>query len=345
MKQTFVFCDRNWITSSGVDGLVIVRDKTVQFVKIILMTHHRKDIGVTKSMLKASGDLLIALGVDGSLVSLRYSESVEADAKEKEHFQEILCSDYETQKSSIEADYRSLDPNIVEMLSRPLQEFASPEERQNMTWKEWIQKKRNHEEEVQCATNRRLIFSEFEILKIKIRKLIDENEICQEIEKLPISAFDVDKVTRDQKTKVAKDDREDLRLELEHNCTKMDQLSDWIKTKYWDSQLNLAKSLFSIFGTTEIENYTNDSFEPYSKEQQRWAVFNNDIISQLRKRDSFAPWRLYTTAELNSELKKIGRLTNDNEKERMYALLEVQEEEAQSTIDRELENQLESEGT
>lgn len=343
MKQTVIFCDRSWVTTNGVDGLVIVRDKMIQIAKIVLMTHHRTDRGVVKSIVKATGDLLIALGADGSLVSFRYSEMFETNSKDKEQLQEVLFSDHESQK--IFADYKSLDPVIHNMLSRPLQEFATPEERQNMTWKEWIEKKIIRKEELQCVTASEEILSEFKNLKFKIVELINKNDVCPDIEKLPISAFDLDKVAREQKTKAAKDEREDARLELEHNCTKMDQLSDWIKTKYWDSQINLAKSIFSIFGTTEVENYMNDSFKPYSNEQQRWAVFNNDIINQLRKKDSFAPWRLYTTKELSVELERVGRLPRDGEKERMDALLQAHEDDAQSASNRELENQLESEGT
>lgn len=339
MKQSSVFSDRNWITTSGADGLVIVRDKMIETAKIILMTHHRKDYGVTKSMMKPSGDLLIALGADGSLVALKYSAK---DSKDKEQFHEVFYNNYENSKNF--TDYRSLDSVIFDMLSRPLQEFAPLEERQNLTWREWIQKKIIQEEELTCANNRAAILSEFENIKTKIVKLIDENEKYLDIEKLPISAFDLDKVLREQKTKTAKDEREDTRLELEYNCKKMDELSDWLKAKYWDSQVNLSKSIFSIFGTTEVENYTNDSFKPYHKEQQRWAVFNNDIINQLRKKDSFAPWRLYTKMELNLELEKVGRLPIEDEKERMDALLEAHDEEAKSQKNRELENQLDSEG-
>lgn len=66
-----LFVDRNWITSSAFDGLAFVRDKTVRRVVAYTMTHHRADFGCVKVMSSRSGDMMVSLGYNGSLVALR----------------------------------------------------------------------------------------------------------------------------------------------------------------------------------------------------------------------------------------------------------------------------------
>lgn len=345
-RQAFVYADHHWITTSGIDGIVIVRDKSIKSSKVVLMTHHRKDFGVLKAIVKASGDIVVALGHDGSLVSIRYYKTDTSSIEETQtDIQDIHYSYYSGNQKLIEKDYASLDQVILDMLSRPLQEFAPAEERNDMTWIEWMAKKKLLEEKKLCAEKRAAILSKFNKLKAKISKLLDENETCPEMEKLPISAFDLDKVSREQKIKAARDEREDTRLELEHECASMDRLSDWIKAKFWDTQVTLAKSIFSFSGSREIQNYHWDKFRHNYEEHHRWAVFVSDVNNKLMQGDSFQPWRFYTTSELDIELKKVGRIQMIDEKERMDALLDKQEEDTQGATDDELENQLDSEGT
>ena len=345
LKQTSVFADGEWITTSGLDGIVIVRDKTVKNSKFVLMTHHRKDFGVLKALVKASGEIIIALGHDGSLVSMKYYEPEATGPEVSSTNIYQIPYDYITKQKMIDKDYGSLDQHILDMLSRPLQEFAPEEERENMTWTEWMEKKQFLEEQELCVKKQAAIFKEFNKLKAKVVKLLDENETCPEIEKLPLAAFDLDKVSREQKIKTARDEREDTRLELEYNCASMDRLSDWLKTKFWDTQTNLVKSIFSFSGLTEIQNFAHDSSRPNYEEHHRWAEFTTDLICELTQKDSFAPWRLYTASQLDLELHRVGRLQRLDEKERMDALLEKQEEDVQGVDKDELENQRESEGT
>ena len=345
LKSTYIFTDRNWITTCSTDGFVIVRDKTSRASLITLMTHHRMNCGVTKAITKASGEMIIALGHDGSLVSMIYYETETNDTEKiNKNCYAIRFDDYANNQAIVEADYASLDSVILDMLSRPLHEFPLFEEREQMTWIEWVEKQKLLEEEKLCAEKKASILSRFDILKAKVVKLMEENDNIPEIERLPLEAFDLDKVSREQKMKAAKDEREDIRLEIEYNCSEMDRVADLIKSKFWDTQATPLKSIFSFSGSTIIENYPLEKVKPYHEEQQKWAVYTRELNNELRGQDSFAPWRLYTPSELNLELQNVNRMQKIDEKKRMDELLDKQDEEVQGVANGEMENFLDCEG-
>lgn len=66
-----VFVDRRWITTCAFDGLVVVRDKTILQIVAAVPTHHRLDSGSLKAIVNSEGDMIVALGHDGSLVALQ----------------------------------------------------------------------------------------------------------------------------------------------------------------------------------------------------------------------------------------------------------------------------------
>jgi len=66
-----IFTDRRWIVTCAYDGLVIVRDETINRIAIVVPTHHRFDSGNTKAIVGHEGNVMVSLGHDGSLVAMR----------------------------------------------------------------------------------------------------------------------------------------------------------------------------------------------------------------------------------------------------------------------------------
>lgn len=165
---------------------------------------------------------------------------------------------------------------------------------------------------------------DLETLKVTVRQLLDANETCPEIERLPVSAFDLNKMGRDQKLKTAKDEREDIRMELEHLCASTNRVANWIKTTFWDPQIVLGRSIFSFRGDREVTNYPLVEGDPYFKDHLQWSQFARDTMRTIAE-DTFQPWRSYTEHQLRTELSKFVKVCYRDKICRVIMLLEEEE--------------------
>lgn len=233
---------------------------------------------------------------------------------------------YEKRKEKILSDYASLDPAIHASLTRARIDFPAASEKKFGTWEEWRQNAQLREEARFHAAEKAAIVKDLENLKAIVRQLLDANETCPEMERLPVSAFDLDRAGREQKLKMAKEEREKVRMELEHRCVSMDRVADWIKATFWDPQIVLGRSIFSFSGDTEVTNYPLTEEDPYLKEHLRWAQFARDSVRSIVY-DTFQPWRSYTDDQLQAELSKPVRVYREDERRRMDLLLEEEERE------------------
>ena len=216
-------------------------------------------------------------------------------------------------RRKIQSDYASLDPAVYELLTRRKYEFPDPRQG-DKTWSDWREEIQLREEEEKCREERTAILGEFEALQGKVRKLLDANEASPEIEKLPVSFFDLDLAGRDQKLKAGRDICEDLHLELEHNITEMRTVSRWIRETFWNPQKVVGKCLYAILGTVLVTNYPEFAEEPDEKHHLQWAKFCKKTAYSSLENDEFAPWRIYTADELQAEVAKKQTLLREHEK-------------------------------
>lgn len=72
VRLTHIFTDHRWIVTCAYDGLVIIRDGTVSTIVNVAVAHHRLSSGTVKAIVNHRGDMMIALGHDGSLVAVRF---------------------------------------------------------------------------------------------------------------------------------------------------------------------------------------------------------------------------------------------------------------------------------
>lgn len=233
---------------------------------------------------------------------------------------------YMQQKEKILSDYASLDSSVRASLTRARVDFPAAGEKEFGTWEEWRQNMQLQEETKMYAAEKTAIAKNLESLKTTINRLLNANQICPEMEKLPVSAFDLNRAGRDQKLKMAKDEREDVRMEHAHVSASMDRIADWIKATFWDQQVVLGRSIFSFRGDTEVTNYPLIEEDPYFKEQLQWAQFARDSIRTI-VRDTYQPWRSYTDDQLQVELSKPVQLYREEERRKMDLLMEEEERE------------------
>ncbi|XP_046822156.1 cilia- and flagella-associated protein 43-like [Vespa crabro] len=322
-----LFADRNWLTTAAYDGLIIVRNKSIKEIVASMMTHHRHDFGSVKGLVNSNANLAIALGHDGSLVGMKKVEQV-ADQQEDITKKLYLVDDsvYEKEKERILADYASLNSSLVSLLNPAKQGLNKFKEEIDLTWVEWIAKEKLKEEETACAQKRTSIMKDFLVLKNVVVELLNKNEIVPELERLPVSAFDLDKAEREHAMKVAKHAREDKRLEYEFNCSSMDHIAAWIKRTYWDPQKILAKSIFSILNSLEVTNFPFILENPEVKEALEYAEFQRTFLCSIVKPNYFQCWQIYTESQLELALVDPLKLTRE-EKVRVGELLGDEERE------------------
>lgn len=223
---------------------------------------------------------------------------------------------YEKQKEKIISDYASLNPAIQVSLTRARVDFPAAGEKGFETWEEWRQDEQLREETKFYAAEKAAITKNLETLKATVKQLLDANETCSEMERLPVSAFDLNRAGRDQRLKTAKDERDDVRMELEHLCASMDRITGWIKTTFWDPQVVIGRSIFSFRGDTEVTNYPLTEEDPYFREHLRWAQFARDSVRSMIY-DTFQPWHSYTDDQLKTELSKPVRVYHEDERRKM----------------------------
>lgn len=322
-RRTRLFTDRKWITSTALDGLVTVRNGTRPKAVVTLTPHHRRDLGVAKAIARPSGDLIIALGYSGSLVATQFCRDAEAAGLDDSTTNcRLDFTEYERSKRDILADYSSLDPSVVEMLLSGRNEgFPLVKDGVKKTWNEWSEEARILEEAEGCSQEKSSMQSDFERLRGRVVRLLNENETCPVVERLPISSFDLDKFSRDQRLKVARDEREDSRLELESSCVSMDRVAAWIKSTFWDTQVTIGRSILAISGPTEVTNYPTTADDPDSASALRLARFFRDSMRATMENEGFVPWKLYTRSKLQLALSRKVRLHRVDERQRMDALI------------------------
>lgn len=216
-------------------------------------------------------------------------------------------------RKKIQSDYASLDPAVYELLTRRKYEFPDPRQG-DKTWSDRREEIQLREEEEKCREERTMILREFEALQGKVRKLLDANEASPEIEKLPVSVFDLDLAGRDQKLKAGRDVCEDLRLELEHSITEVQRVSRWIRETFWNPQEVVGKCLYAILGTMLVTNYPEFAEDPDEKHHLQWAKFCKKTAYGSLENDEFAPWGIYTAEELQVELNKKQKLLHEHER-------------------------------
>lgn len=254
--------NRIFVVTYGFDGIVGVLKNSDTMQLTSVASHHRLHLGVSKAILRPSGDILISLGSDGSLVGMKLSGREEKDEVER-----------------ISLDYSQLSQEVANVLSQSYEEVP-PKDSETETWGDWMVKQEMMQEEEKFRTIKSSIFEDFHRLKEQVSKLLDDNEKLSDEEQLPISAFDLDMLEREQKIKAAREEREDQRLQLEFQCSQIEKVANWIRKVFWDDQQVKPQSIFTIFGDIEVLNFPNVAQEVQEEEMKRLFEYFSNISDE-----------------------------------------------------------------
>ncbi|KAH0539419.1 hypothetical protein KQX54_004699 [Cotesia glomerata] len=250
--------NRFCITAAGSDGLITILSGDS---RVTLLSHHRKDLGVSRAICSVSKDLVIALGRNGSLVCLKTT------VRGSKHSRSFY-------------NYLSVRP-IHQMLSQEYQ--VVPSDAKSGTWLEWSQQTNNVMELEDWREERLQIKNELKKFKDKIKEMLDLNEEAEEIYRLPVADFDIARFVREQKIKAAKEKREDVKLQREFEGTEMNKVVRWIAERFENVQRVKAKTLcsFSDNCTYSVMNYLSME-DPLSPEGEGVLLWIDELRSSVK---------------------------------------------------------------
>lgn len=106
------------------------------------------------------------------------------------------------------------------------------------------------------------------------------NESESPDDRLPISAFDLDREFRQRRVEEAKLERNKVRRDLEEECARRDLIASYLRKMFWESLQVKPGALKSIGDNTTVRNYplieTNlrlNDFEVWNKLSSEAAEF------------------------------------------------------------------------
>lgn len=160
--------------------------------------------------------------------------------------------------------------------------------------KTFVQLKIDQEKEQEAnlyRKERESILNDFQILKQKLKQLIDKNDQASEEEKLPIEAFNIDKWGTEIKVQKAQDDR-DLEMEKMKKWHQDENKTiDLIIDRTWNKMKTKALTIRGIFTKLRVENYPllQESLADAQKLEQvkLWRQMENRVSIN----DTFLPWK------------------------------------------------------
>jgi hypothetical protein len=328
IRQVKLFYCKKWLLSCGLDGLIVVRKANPKRNKNnYAVIHHRHDVSVAKATINSTGNLIITLGIDGILIAIKYfqSESALSVDKKLNKFYEICDKHFESPESKVVDFMDTFDIKEIEFLSEPLPTYMNPNESM-ISWSEWKRQQIINQEAKQYFADKEQVISKLKILKSKIQDLLNKNEASSELKKLPMPVFALNKINREKKIKSAKDKREEVNHELKSDCLQMERIINWIKTKFWDPQKVLGQSIFSLFGQTEVSNYTIATEVLTPSKCFEHSLFVQSVLKEMMNDETIYPWEIRKPSEIklifNNQLRmkvtdEIGKIDHlfDNDEE------------------------------
>lgn len=173
-----------------------------------------------------------------------------------------------------------------------------------MTWFEVTESIRKDKEAQLCARERASILEDFKVIQGEIQALLIKNLEGPDNEKIPIQEFNLDTEYAELLKKQSAKKCEETKNYLEALIVAQDKVTQWCKGYFWNRMWVQGKSIWSIFGNFDVQNY---ALLPEHPEKQRSLM---SIVEQRRteqflaKHDSFKPWIPCPYSELAEKLSK-----------------------------------------
>ncbi|EZA53241.1 hypothetical protein DMN91_004557 [Ooceraea biroi] len=233
MRNIGIFVTNSRVITYGYDGLVIIRN-SIDLCKVaaVFMPHHRSKGGIKYAVSSRLGETIVSLGRNGDLVASRVRLP-------------------EARTNLLETGTASVHLSVKDFASSSNVFYNLEEE----TWLDSVTAAKLKAERDEILPVRASILADLEKIKKQIRELLDINESKPPDAQLPISAFDLNRESRQRKIEEARLEREEVRRNIEEECAQRDQLVSYLRELFWEPLLVKSCALKSIGGDTTIRNY------------------------------------------------------------------------------------------
>lgn len=180
--------------------------------------------------------------------------------------------------------------------------------------KTWLQEKLESEMEQErknFQTDRQLLLQDLEIIKGKLKILIDENETVPSNTKLDINEFNLNAEATDTFLEEAQQDRLEREAYLTKFCLSQSKITELILASTWDPIDVKGTTLRGVFTKLKVENYAllkdNENIE---NDLARTVLYrkSENLVSQG---DMLEPWIPKTTSQLEIGLSKLPGYNRD----------------------------------
>ncbi|XP_071559950.1 cilia- and flagella-associated protein 43 [Temnothorax nylanderi] len=233
LRKIGIYVTDSRVITYGYDGLIIVRDSMeLRKVTAIFMPHHRSQGGVKYAISSRFGETIVSLGRNGDLVAHR-----------------IRLPETKTNLAEVEA--ASVHLTIEDFISDPNELYDRGKE----TWLDSVIAAKLKAEHDEALPLRASIVADLEKIKTQIRELLNINEGESPDARLPISAFDLDRESRQRRIEEARLERDKLYRNLEDNCSQRDQVTSNLREIFWESLEVKPCALRLIGGDAIVQNY------------------------------------------------------------------------------------------
>lgn len=138
--------------------------------------------------------------------------------------------------------------------------------------------------------NREEILTDLQELKAKLKKLIDNNEVAPEDEKLPLEAFDLDKEGAHSLSVFAQVERDSVQSSITSESAALTKITNLIISTTWDLMAVKGKNLRGIFTRLKVENYALSHPDPKAADNLQRAIMWRSSETPVSKYDVFHPW-------------------------------------------------------
>ncbi|XP_055523001.1 cilia- and flagella-associated protein 43 [Wyeomyia smithii] len=167
-------------------------------------------------------------------------------------------------------------------------------------WIDLEKMNQNENEKLEFEFTRQSILIDFKNIKIKLKELLDINEIATDDEKLPIQLFNLNSTITDQLREKAKANRNAEHCRLHKYILNQELANERVIQKCWSIMERKPIKVRSIFVKLFVENYPSLPKEGNELFQQRIGVYRE--TEQMASHDALLPWKPTPTYQLESIL-------------------------------------------
>ncbi|OAD51937.1 WD repeat-containing protein 96 [Eufriesea mexicana] len=260
------------LLTCGFDGLIVGRDHVdPRRVFALLVAHHRSEGGGRRAVLV--GHAIISLGRNGDLVAnglpCRRIERNDRSSRSTGSARRVTPDRLETGKTD--------PPDATHFVET--QEEAE-------TWVERTVHRRSMVEQKRALASRLSLLRDWTKLKRQITTLLDSNETAPPNQRLPISAFDLDRASRELAFEAME---KRLYRDAEEQIARQDRTSRYIRDRFLDPLVVRPRSVFSLFGRSRVTNYPLAELASQDRRLAAWSRFSmktRQLVSRLEDEDN-----------------------------------------------------------